>query len=98
MSERMKSRHFEKSIYFKTDCVKSKTDSETFSAKRKLEYRNGTRNVQFLKRNTGTELYGQDNGNEKFTKQYEDQSIYRKSARPRFLSRRQRHQKKYLKK
>ena len=63
ISEQIKSGNFEKSIYFKTDCVKSKTDSETYSAKRKLEYRNGTRNVQFLKRNTGTELYEQDNGN-----------------------------------
>ena len=53
--------------------------------KQKLEYRNGTSNVQLSEQNTGTELYGQDNRNATFTKQYEDQSIYRKSARPRFL-------------
>ena len=73
ISEQIKSENFEKGTYFKIDCVKSKTDSETFSAKQKLEYRNGTRNVQLSKQNTGTELYQRDNGNVKFTKQYEDQ-------------------------
>ena len=68
ISKRIKSGNFEKGIYFKIDCVKSKADSETFSAKQKLEYRNGTSNVQLLEPNTGTELYGLDNGNAKFTK------------------------------
>ena len=43
ISERIKSGNFEKGIYFKIDRVKSKTDSETFSAKQKLE-RNGSGN------------------------------------------------------
>ena len=78
ISEQIKSGNFEKGIYFKIDCVKSKTDSETFSTKQELEYRNGTSNVQLSKGNAGTELYGRDNGNAKITKQYEDESIYRK--------------------
>ena len=69
ISKRIKSGNFEKGIYFKIECVKSKVDSETFSAKQKLEYRNGTSNVQLLEQNTGTELYGLDNGNAKFIKQ-----------------------------
>ena len=43
ISERIKSGNFEKGIYFKIDRVKSKTDSETFSAKQKLE-KNGSGN------------------------------------------------------
>ena len=49
ISERIKSKNFEKGIYFKIDRVKSKTDSETFSAKQKLECRNDTSNVQLSK-------------------------------------------------
>ena len=41
ISERTKCGTFEKGSYFKIDQVKSKTDSETFSVKQKLEYRNG---------------------------------------------------------
>ena len=44
ISKRIKSGNFEKGLYFKIDRVKSKTDSETFSAKQKLE-RNGSGNV-----------------------------------------------------
>ena len=96
ISERTKCGNFEKGIHFKIDRVKSKTDSETFSVKQKLEYINGTSNVQLSERNPGKELYRRVNGNGKFTKQYEYQSIYRKSSRPRFLSRQ--HQKNYSKK
>ena len=49
ISEQIKSGNFEKGIYFKIDQVKSKTDSETFSAKQKLEYRNVTSYVQLSK-------------------------------------------------
>ena len=87
-SERVKSGNFEMDFYVKIDCVKSNTDSETIHVKQKLEYRNGTSNVQLSEQNAGTELYGWDNGNTKCIKQYDDKSIYRKSARPRFLSRR----------
>ena len=52
ISERIKSGNFEKSTYFQIDCVKSKMDIETFSVKQKLEYRNGTSNVQLSERNT----------------------------------------------
>ena len=54
ISEQIKSGNFEKGIYFKIDQVKSKTDSETFSAKQKLEYRNATSYVQLSNWNTGT--------------------------------------------
>ena len=57
ISERIKSGNFEKDIYFKIDRVKSKTDSETFSAKQKLE-RNGSGNNRLSERDRGTELFG----------------------------------------
>ena len=57
ISERIKSGNFEKGIYFKIDRVKSTTDSETFSAKQKLE-RNGSGNNRLSERDRGTELFG----------------------------------------
>ena len=69
ISERIKSRNFEKSIYFKIDRAKSKTDSETFSAKHKLE-RNGSGNDRLLEQDRGTELFGGGIGNGKDVKQF----------------------------
>ena len=84
ISERIKSGDFEKGIYFKTDRVKSKTDSETFSAKQELE-RNGSGNDRLSERDRGTELFGGDIGNGKYVKQL-DKPKARQSAKPRFLS------------
>ena len=82
-SERMKSANFEKGIYFKIDRVKSKTDSETFSAKLKLEI-NGSGNDQLSEQDRGTELFGGGIGNRKDVKQF-DKPKPRQSAKPRFL-------------
>ena len=49
ISKRIKFGNFEKGIYFKIDPVKSMTDSETVSAKKKLE-RNGSSNDRLLER------------------------------------------------
>ena len=67
ISERIKSGNLEKGIYFKIDLVKSKTDSETFSAKQKLE-RNGSGNDQLSKQDRDTELFGGGIGNGKDVK------------------------------
>ena len=48
LSNRRKIGNFEKGIYFKIDCVQSKTDRETFTAKRTLE-KNSTSNDRLLK-------------------------------------------------
>ena len=86
-SERIKSGNFEKDIYSKIDRVKSKTDSETFSAKQKLE-KNGSGNDRLLERDrnpiTG-DLSGGGIGNEKDAKQLR-KSRPRQSAKPRFRS------------
>ena len=84
ISKRVKSGNFEKGIYFKIDRVKSKTDSETFSAKQKLE-RNGSGNDQISEWDRGTELFGGGIGNGKDVKQF-DKPKSRLSAKPRFLS------------
>ena len=84
ISQRIKSGNFEKGIYYKIDLVKSKTDSETFIAKQKLE-RNGSGNDQLSKQDRGTELFGGGIGNGKDVKQF-DRSKPRQSAKPRFLS------------
>ena len=60
----------EKGIYFKIDRVKSKTGSETFSAKQKLE-RNGSGNDRLSERDRGTELFGGGIENEKDVKQFD---------------------------
>ena len=84
ISERIKSGNFEKGIYFKIDQVKSKTDSETFSAKQKLK-RKGSGNDRLSEGDRGTELFGGGIGNGKDVKQF-DRSKPRQSAKPRFLS------------
>ena len=70
ISERIKSVNFEKRIYFKIDRVKSKTDSQTFSAKQKLK-RNGSGNDRLSEGDRGTELFGGGIGNGKDVKQFD---------------------------
>ena len=53
ISQTIKSENFEKGIYFKIDRVKRKMDSETFSAKQKLE-RNGSDDDRLSERDRGT--------------------------------------------
>ena len=84
IGKRIKSGNFEKGIYFKIDQVKSKTDSETFSAKQKLE-RDGLGIYPLSERDRGTELFGGSIGNGKDVKQF-DKPKPRQSAKPRFLS------------
>ena len=71
-------------MYFKIDRVKSKTDSETFSAKQKSE-RNGSGHDRLSEQDRGTELFGGGIGNGKDVKQF-DKPKTRQSAKPRFLS------------
>ena len=84
----IKTGNFEKEIYFKIDRVQSKTDRETFSAKRTLE-RNATSNDRLSKQNREqSEASGDegDRGEDRYGKTKHVLYV-RESARPRFLSR-----------
>ena len=84
-SERTKSGNFEKSIYFKIDQVKSKTDSKIFSAKQKLK-RNGSGNDWLSEWDRSTDnLFGRGSGNAEDAKQLYKQPRPRQSAQPKVL-------------
>ena len=88
INERIKSGNFEKGIYFKVDCVKSKRDSGTFSAKQKLD-RNGIGYDRLSERDRSTDdLSAGNKGNAKSDLQLQPRPSSRWSAKPRFLSER----------
>ena len=90
LSNRRKIGNFEKGIYFKIYCVQSKTDRETFTAKRTLE-KNGTNSDRLLKRNREQpEASGDERGRgeDRYGKTSKHFLYVRKSVRPTLLSRR----------
>ena len=87
ISKRINSGNFEKGIYFKIDRVQSKTDRETFNARKTLE-KNDSDNERLSKRNRestndSTDRDGREIGSTKISKYL---LPARESARPRFLS------------